>query len=68
MPSRGDFPIPARPKCPPEVRCRWTERPNERGLFECPDCGMWTANVARYQFDVCPAKDRRKVADRRHHA
>lgn len=33
--------------------------------YECPNCGQWTSNLPLYKNEVCPAKDRRKLADRR---
>lgn len=56
---------------PQALRCRWTSRGgSERDVYDCPDCGCWTANLPLYKLDVCEAKDRRKgKPDRRgvHH-
>lgn len=53
-------------KAPAEIRHEWY-RKKERGagVYECPHCKMWTANVPMYFSDVCSARERRKVADRR---
>lgn len=52
---------------PAEVRCEW--RPlKERGagVYECLHCHCRTANLPLYRYDLCDARDRRKLADRRH--
>lgn len=49
-----------------EIRCEWTARKGQRGVYDCPVCGCWTANLTRYKYDVCSRKDRRKgQGDRR---
>jgi len=30
------------------------------GVYHCPDCGQWTANLPLYKHNLCPAKERRK--------
>ncbi len=36
------------------------------GVHRCGFCGMWTANLPLYRYDVCPKADRRvATADRR---
>lgn len=53
-------------KAPVEVRCVWTKREGEPGVYDCPHCGQWTANLPAHRLDVCPALDRRKgKTDRR---
>ena len=37
-----------------------------RGVYECPTCEGWTANLPLYRYEVCSAKDRSKgPGDRR---
>lgn len=52
---------------PEELRCRWTKREGERGVYDCPQCGCWTANLPLYnkEGDVCPQKERRKATKER---
>jgi hypothetical protein len=45
---------------PKDIRCVWTARKGERGVYDCYDCGSWTANMPLYRATVCPAKERRK--------
>jgi hypothetical protein len=48
------------------VRCNWVRRKKERDVYDCPNCGCWTANLPLYKETVCSAKERRKnKADRR---
>jgi len=66
----------AKLKAPKEVRCEWRlavvsdydEQPQVgSGVYFCPACKSFTANLPAYRYDVCDAKDRRKSAwqDRR---
>lgn len=45
---------------PKEIRCAWTARKGERGVYDCPQCGCWTANLPLYKDMVCAQKERRK--------
>jgi hypothetical protein len=47
-------------RVPDVVRCEWTPREGKRGVYDCPRCGCWTANLPLYKDSVCQAKDRRK--------
>lgn len=53
---------------PKEIRCQWTAREGERGTYDCPQCGSWTANLPLYKNAVCDRKERRRAngAGRRH--
>lgn len=44
---------------PEEIRCRWKGRDGERGVYDCPVCGCWTANLPLYKDTVCHIKERR---------
>lgn len=46
---------------PMEIRCEWTSRKGQRGVYDCPSCGCWTANLPLYKNMVCDRKDRRKA-------
>lgn len=53
---------------PKDMRCRWKGRTTkgERDVYDCLDCGCWTANLPLYRASLCDAKDRRKgVRERR---
>jgi hypothetical protein len=49
-----------------DVKHFWKLRKGTRDVFDCPQCGMWTANCPLYLNDVCPAKERRKRERRKH--
>lgn len=49
-----------RKRIPQEVRCSWLKKLGESGVYECPHCKCWTANLPLYVFSICPKKDRRK--------
>lgn len=34
-------------------------------IVQCQTCGEWTANLPKYQNDICAKKDRRKGERRR---
>lgn len=51
---------------PRKLHHEWTPRLDQPGVFDCPVCGQWTANLPLYRQEVCDAKDRRKgLTDRR---
>ncbi len=53
-------------RVPADVRHEWFhEKGTARGVYTCPHCRMWTANVPLYFHDICPKRDRRKGEDRR---
>lgn len=53
---------------PLEIRCQWTARKGKPGVYDCPNCKQWTANLPLYRADVCPAKERRTATNERRHA
>jgi hypothetical protein len=69
--SKDQGPIPRlerRKFIPTEVRHEWfRNKARGAGVYECPHCHQWTANVPLYFQDICEARDRRKTPDRRRH-
>lgn len=58
--------IVAERRIPADVRHEWFRKKGAaRGVYECPHCKMWTANVPLYFREICPARDRRLIRDRR---
>lgn len=35
----------------------WTPREGQRGVYDCPRCGMWTANKPLYKNDPCEGRE-----------
>ncbi len=49
------------------IHHEWKRTDKKTGRYDCQHCGMWTANMPLYSKDVCPARERRQVPDRRRH-